>query len=447
MILLNKLNTKKIIIILIIALFITAAVITTINILKTIEYNKILQTAEGYFNNAEYDNSVEQLQIILKGDGGHKKATELLLQIQEVFLVSADSFIDKDNYISGIELYNKALLLNQNKDIQTKLGNTLKELEIPKIFIGDTPLAADIFVNNQFKSLSLNRLPPYSDISAPAQTHQYEQGSILRIKLIFPEALAHYSISLLDSNYNAICSSSGFKIDTRDNFEYWYAFIGLSCKISPGTYKLTGEGLYLSGDTVNFTAEIDIIKYDFPTETIYLNKTLTTLLTEPSTEKTQERRYLRNIISQSNPNSIFEIDNFILPLSEFPRSTTFGAICTYVYSNGSNYTSVHRGIDFAAPEGIPIEAMGSGKVVMAVNRILTGYTIVIEHLPGVYSIYYHLSELLVQEDDIVGIGEIVGKVGNTGLSTGAHLHLALYVSGEYVNPEYFVLNKAMLYDF
>jgi murein DD-endopeptidase MepM/ murein hydrolase activator NlpD len=345
--------------------------------------------------------------------------------------------IEEHDYYAGIEFYKKALNTAHNEDIRYKLDNTLEELKHPKILIGNTPLICGIYMNNVYTSASFNRLPVYSDISIPVQYHKYAQGSILRIKMIVPQELSHFTVMI--SNDDEKYTGTAFKIKNNS----WHAFIGLGSIIKTGIYNFSGEGLYLSGDSLKIESKIEIVKRDFPEEVIYFNDVLTALLTKPTPEQTAERRYLRTLINTINPGSIYETGNFILPLSGYPKSTTFGDRCRYIFSDGSDYFSVHRGIDFAAPPGCPVESMGSGKVVLAVYRILTGNTAVIEHLPGVYSIYYHMSEITVREDETVGAGDIIGKVGSTGLSTGPHLHLALYVSGEYVDPEFFVLNKPL----
>jgi murein DD-endopeptidase MepM/ murein hydrolase activator NlpD len=82
-----------------------------------------------------------------------------------------------------------------------------------------------------------------------------------------------------------------------------------------------------------------------------------------------------------------------------------------------------------------VVASGSGRVVMAEERLLTGLTVVLEHLPGVYSLYYHLDSLLVRQGDEVQLGQRVGTVGMTGLATGPHLHWELRVSGTAVDPD------------
>ena len=76
----------------------------------------------------------------------------------------------------------------------------------------------------------------------------------------------------------------------------------------------------------------------------------------------------------------------------------------------------------------------AGKVVLAQNRILTGNSIVLEHFPGIYSLYYHMDSLNVEEGDRVAAGANLGTLGATGLVTGPHLHWELRVNTIPVDP-------------
>jgi murein DD-endopeptidase MepM/ murein hydrolase activator NlpD len=77
-------------------------------------------------------------------------------------------------------------------------------------------------------------------------------------------------------------------------------------------------------------------------------------------------------------------------------------------------------------------------VVLARSRIVTGNSVVIEHLPGVYSLYYHLDKIEVTEGAIVNTGALIGLSGATGLATGPHLHWEIRVSGENTDPDAFI---------
>ena len=114
-----------------------------------------------------------------------------------------------------------------------------------------------------------------------------------------------------------------------------------------------------------------------------------------------------------------------------------GAISAYFGSrrsyNSGPYTSYHSGVDFRAPRGTPVYAAASGTVVLAEQLTLWGNAVVIDHGWGVLTGYAHLSAIEVQIGQQVEQGELIAKVGNTGLSTGSHLHLETWVGGTSVN--------------
>ena len=119
----------------------------------------------------------------------------------------------------------------------------------------------------------------------------------------------------------------------------------------------------------------------------------------------------------------------------------FGDRRVYAYTGGGSSTSLHYGIDYGIPTGSEVTACGQGRVVMAENRISTGWSIVIEHLPGVYSLYYHMDSLTVEKGDMVKQGTLIGYSGATGLATGPHLHWEVRVNGNAVNPDFFVSDE------
>ena len=79
-------------------------------------------------------------------------------------------------------------------------------------------------------------------------------------------------------------------------------------------------------------------------------------------------------------------------------------------------------------------ASNNGRVLIADSLIETGNTVVIEHGFGLKTWYYHMNELSVKTGDWVKQGDVIGKVGSTGFSTGPHLHFAASVNSVYINP-------------
>lgn len=123
---------------------------------------------------------------------------------------------------------------------------------------------------------------------------------------------------------------------------------------------------------------------------------------------------------------------FRLPLAgELLYTSPYGSRRTY----GDNpAVSAHAGEDFSAAPGTPVYAPAEGRVVLAEELFVRGNAVVLDHGNGVYTGYWHLSELGVAAGDRVTTGQALAKVGSTGLSTGAHLHWELRIAGMAVDP-------------
>ena len=111
-------------------------------------------------------------------------------------------------------------------------------------------------------------------------------------------------------------------------------------------------------------------------------------------------------------------------------------------------TRFHEGMDFAANPGTEVYATGDGTVVEAGWQTGYGNTIVIDHGFGYVTRYAHLQAFRTQRGKKVVRGEVIGEVGNTGKSTGPHLHSEVHVKGRVVNPVnyYFMDLSAEDYD-
>ncbi|MDR0443626.1 MAG: M23 family metallopeptidase [Treponema sp.] len=181
---------------------------------------------------------------------------------------------------------------------------------------------------------------------------------------------------------------------------------------------------------------LTITEREFVSETIELDVVLTGIRTEPDPQKTAEADKLWAILNRKGT-VIYHDGSFKMPVTSTRRTSFFGDRRIYKYSTGRSDTSIHSGVDFGVPTGTKVNACGSGRVVLSVMRIVTGNTVVIEHLPGIYSLYYHMDKLEVKEGAFVDTGELLGFSGATGLATGPHLHWEVRINGEYADPDAF----------
>jgi len=103
--------------------------------------------------------------------------------------------------------------------------------------------------------------------------------------------------------------------------------------------------------------------------------------------------------------------------------------------NGGPIGGFHSGADIASEAGTAIQAAAAGRVAWAGEMPIRGNTVIVDHGAGVKTGYHHLQEILVQVDQEIAAGTVVGLMGSTGLSTGPHLHWELTIYGVNVDPK------------
>jgi hypothetical protein len=154
----------------------------------------------------------------------------------------------------------------------------------------------------------------------------------------------------------------------------------------------------------------------------------------------QSARYYGPARDVSSPERYYT-EPFMIPVRG--RLTTEFGQTRYVNNAPTSYR--HSGLDIAAPTGTPISAVNRGRVVLSMDLILQGKTVVIDHGQGLFSVYFHLHELYAEADQIVDRGEIIGTVGTTGFSTGPHLHLTMSYYRHNLEPGHFLVGEPITY--
>lgn len=232
-----------------------------------------------------------------------------------------------------------------------------------------------------------------------------------------------------------VWSSKGFAVDRPLPFaapipwRWSAAFVAPDALDAPGPVTVT----ILAGKAVLWQGSSSIETVSFPSEDIPLGEAMSELRATPDDRKRREAERIWAVYKTFHPEVL--VDGFQLPVPAATRqSARFGDQRRFLYSDGGTARDYHRGVDFAVPEGTPVLAAGRGRVALVADRELTGTTVVIEHAPAVYSVYFHLSRSLVKPGQLVSAGQEVALSGATGLVTGPHLHWEFRVDGTSVDP-------------
>ena len=258
-------------------------------------------------------------------------------------------------------------------------------------------------------------------------------GDAISIIVSDAPSLSGAQVTLFTASGTYVASARAFRYAAAQDAQVWIALLGVPSTSAPGSYLLkaiisTGNG------QIERDSSLDVGVRAFRHENIHLDASLTNLQTEDSAIKTQQAEQLWHILTSFDPNVVLQTGPFALPVENPIVTSPFGEQRLFTFVGGGSQPDVHQGIDLAVPAGTPIRAAGAGKVVYAGSWLITGNSVVIEHLPGVYSLYYHMERTLVTAGQIVSQGQEIGLVGATGLATGPHLHWQIEVSGVAVDP-------------
>ncbi len=204
---------------------------------------------------------------------------------------------------------------------------------------------------------------------------------------------------------------------------------------APGTYLLTLRARTADGRVTRVGLSVRVVAGGYGREAIRL---------PPDRQKLLDPRLVREerekVLAACMP---FEPERrwsgpFRYPVANPQVTSPFGTRRSY---NGGPYTSYHEGLDLRGTIGTPVYAPAGGVVALAGPLIVRGNAVILRHGWGVCSGYWHLSAVAVQPGQTVKAGDLLGYVGNTGLSTGAHLHWEIRVRGVPVDPRQWVESR------
>lgn len=257
--------------------------------------------------------------------------------------------------------------------------------------------------------------PPPPTLTIELDPPQVEQGHTLLVR-VHSSAPVTLTGTLDDQEF----------VFVEDGEGYW-ALVGFPAWSPAGPHHLNLMAADGMGRMIYEEATVEVVAIDFPVEAITLPPDRTRLLTPELVQAERER--LAPIFQSVTQEQLWD-GVFVTPV-EGEITSPFGARRSY---NGGPPRSYHEGVDFRGKEGTPVVAANTGRVALAEALTVRGKALILDHGLGVHTGYYHLSEILVQEGQRVAEGDLIGRVGGTGLATGPHLHWELRVRGVNVDP-------------
>jgi len=273
---------------------------------------------------------------------------------------------------------------------------------------------------------------------------ELEQGDILSLRL---ENIPEGIVPEIETELGPVIFTKGVpqlddqEIMQPEGFESWYAAVPVSNLRPVGEYQVT----VMAGELV-YEVTVSVIEYDFPFQNLIIDTSVPSVASAVTAEANREFREkmvpLYSVFTEERLwDGIFEWP--IVMVEDDYISTEFGEI--RITNGNQNTRRSHNGVDIAASTGTPVLASGAGRVLLAEFLLSVGNTVVIDHGGGLISIYYHMDSVDTEVDKIVERGELVGKVGTTGYSTGPHLHFEMRIGEQPVSPTMLREQAAGLY--
>ena len=207
----------------------------------------------------------------------------------------------------------------------------------------------------------------------------------------------------------------------------YIGLLGIDMQDDPGTYELAVE-VKQGEQTKQLSFNVLVAKEKFAVEHLKLPKEKVDLDEKSVARWKSEQQLVQQALAENSRMKLWH-SNFMEPVNG-KRTGIFGSVRIM---NGQA-RNPHNGEDIGAPLGTDVVATNDGVVRITVDHIFSGRGIYVDHGLGFYSMYFHLSEILVKDGDLVRAGQLIGKVGATGRATGPHLHWGVKLNGARVNP-------------
>ncbi len=205
------------------------------------------------------------------------------------------------------------------------------------------------------------------------------------------------------------------------------AVVGIDMQDPPGLQELSIK-VQTSNQTDHLSYSVLIMKEDYAIQHLTLPKNKVDLDSKTLKRVRLEQKEMSAAFRHLGTHPLWD-GAFLEPV----KGTVTGRFGSRRVINGQPRRP-HSGEDIAAPQGTPVYAINTGTVVATMDHFFSGKGVIIDHGIGLFSMYFHLSDIDVQPGQALSKGEVLGKVGATGRATGPHLHWGIRLNGARVNP-------------
>ncbi len=209
----------------------------------------------------------------------------------------------------------------------------------------------------------------------------------------------------------------------------WFTVIGVDLDTEAGAYPANVTLSYADGRVQTAIQAVEVLGKSFPTTELTVAPGFVQLSPENQERAARESREIGEVYATLTPTALWS-EPFIVPIPGAQGGRNFGHRRVF---NGEP-RAPHSGADLGASTGADIHASNSGRVVLAKDFFFNGNAVFVDHGLGVYTMYLHLSEILVDVGDRVERGQVVGLAGATGRVTGPHLHWGARILDARVDP-------------
>jgi murein DD-endopeptidase MepM/ murein hydrolase activator NlpD len=405
-------------------------------------YDTTVEALQGVNNISDPSLLYAGQELLIPGGQGEAvlafytlRAGDTLAGLAAAFGTTAAEIVET-NYLTNP----RALVAGQSLAVVSHTGSVEPDPisgEAHVVRPGDTPLS--LAARYDVSPLALaraNELPfplrlyPGQRLRLPGEApFQFLPGEWRRVEVrplpaVQGETVVVYVESLEEGWPSGHFAGQPLRFAPHDNG--YAALVGLDAFSEPGvtTLTLAGSG---SRPWTTWEQPVSVVSGNYGTQLITVSEEIAPLLAPEI--RSEEDALFETIFGRFTETRHWD-GVFQMPVTTTIVSAGYGAARSY---NGGPFDIFHTGIDFGAAPGTLVMAAAPGEVLFSDELPLRGKTIIVDHGLGVMTGYFHLSVLRVEAGDFVTAGQVIGEVGSTGLSTGAHLHWDLRIMNAPVN--------------